>query len=274
MYNWLQFLQDVEFPMADDDLDHIPSIVPTRDNAPQRPSARARAGKSAGKGGGSAKRPTAAKPASQSGGSGLLARLFITVSLVVAAVACAWAWQLQQQLAQASEQMEQYAGRIGDLEARLSDTDEGMNQNATLQAAKIRELDTEVRKLWDNVWKKTKDRLAKLEASSASQGKKIAAATTSVAAVNGKVKGASADIAKLKSVAGDLERLMASARSNQAEVERVADTLNRISLDMSKLDKRVKGNEEWIGSINAFRKQVNANLTELQASVRAIQTAP
>jgi hypothetical protein len=43
---------------------------------------------------------------------------------------------------------------------------------------------------------------------------------------------------------------------------------------MSKLNKRVQGNEEWIGSINTFRKQVNANLTELQASVRAIQATP
>ena len=255
--------------MADDDLDHIPSIVPTRDAVPRRPT-----GKSAGSTAGAKRRPGAKKPPASGGGSGLLARLFMTVSLVVAAVACAWAWQLQQQLAQNSEQMASYAERIGDLEARLSDTDEGMNQNATLQAAKIRELDTEVRKLWDNVWKKTKERLAKLESSSASQGKKIAAAQTGLAASSAKINSASGDIAKLKSVAGDLERLMASARTNQAEVERVADTLNRISLDMSKLNKRVQANEEWIGSINAFRKQVNANLTELQATVRAMQAAP
>ena len=67
---------------------------------------------------------------------------------------------------------------------------------------------------------------------------------------------------------------MASAKSNQAEVERVADSLNRIDLALSKLDKRVAGNEEWVGSVNAFRKQVNTNLTELQATVRAIQATP
>ncbi len=149
-----------------------------------------------------------------------------------------------------------------------------MSQNATLQAAKIRELDSEIRKLWDNVWKKSKERLAKLEADSARYGKKIAAAETAQAATNAQLKSASQDLSRLKSVAGDLERLMASARTNQAEVERVADTLNRINLELNKLNKRVQGNEEWIGSINAFRKQVNANLTELQASVRALQTAP
>jgi chromosome segregation ATPase len=251
--------------MSQDDLDHIPSIVPTRDGAPGRAAAGSRQ-----KARGGASRPASA----ESGSSGLLARLFITVSLVAAAVACAWAWQLQQQLDQSSLELERYAERIGDLEARLSDTDEGMNQNATLQAAKIRELDSEVRKLWDNVWKKSKARLEKLEASSASQGKKVAGMEQSLAAAETQLKGAAGDIAKLKSVAGDLERLMSSARANQSEVERVADTLNRINLDLAKLDKRVEANEEWVGSINAFRKQVNANLAELQSVVRSLQTAP
>jgi chromosome segregation ATPase len=54
-------------------------------------------------------------------------------------------------------------------------------------------------------------------------------------------------------------------------VERVADTLNRINLDLAKLNKRVQSNEEWLNSINAFRKQVNASLNELQGSVRTLQ---
>ncbi len=257
--------------MPHDDLDHIPSIIPTRDNVPHRTSSKTRAGK--GNGGG-ARRPPTQKSASGSGGSGLLARLFITVSLVIAAVACAWAWQLQGQLQQANVQMEDYAARIGDLEARLSDTDEGMSQNAAVQAAKIRDLDSEVRKLWDNVWKQTKSRLDKLEAQNKSQGKKVASTEKSLAAVQSKLGSTSGDIAKLKSVAGDLSRLMASAKTNQTEVERVADKLNRINLDLAKMSKRVQGNEEWIGSINAFRKQVNASLAELQGSIRTLQAAP
>ena len=67
---------------------------------------------------------------------------------------------------------------------------------------------------------------------------------------------------------------MSSAKANQAEVERVADTLNRINLDLSKINKRVQGNEEWLASINAFRKQVNAQLSELRASINRVQAAP
>lgn len=249
--------------MSHDDLDHIPSIVPSRDGGPPRKPARGGSGK------GSARQPPARKAPAGSGGTGPLARILITVALVVAGVACAWAWQLQQQLEQADVIAKDYAQRIGDLEARLSDTDEGMNQNAELQAAKIRELDSEVRKLWDNVWKETRERLAELEKDSASQGKKITTAASSLASVQGQIKSAAGDIAKLKSVAGDLDRVIATGKVNQAEVERVADSINRVNLDLAKLNKRVQGNEEWIQSINTFRKQVNASIVELQAAARA-----
>jgi len=253
--------------MSNDDLDHIPSIVPTRDPVTPRPV-----------GGGSrkaaAKKTGGGKGNSGGSGSGPLARLLLTVALVVAGIACAWAWQLQRQLEANRVEAEGYAQRIQDLEARLSDTDEGMNQNAQLQATKIRELDLEVRKLWDNVWKQANERLTKLENDNAIQGKKITANASSVTALEKQVKDAAGDIARLKSVAGDLERLIATGKTRQAEVERVADSINRVNLDLAKLNKRVQGNEEWIQSINVFRKQVNANIVELQAALRAQPKPP
>tara|TARA_R110001592_G_scaffold215025_2_gene468322 strand:+ start:100634 stop:101398 length:765 start_codon:yes stop_codon:yes gene_type:complete len=247
--------------MSDDDLDHIPSIVPSREGGPSRAPSRS--------GGGAGQRPAAQKkPPANGGGTGPLTRILLTLAVVVAAVACAWAWQLQGQLALAEEKLVDYDGRIGDLEARLSDTDEGMNQNAELQAAKIRELDSEVRKLWDNVWKQASERLSKLEQSSAGQSKKLDVTASGLATAQGQIKAASGDIAKLNRIASDLERIIASGKVNQAEVERVADSISRVNLDLAKLNKRVQGNEEWIQSINAFRKQVNASLVELQSALR------
>lgn len=257
--------------MPQDDIDDIPSIVPTRDAEHHRPAGAARParGKSAGN-----RRAPAGTPPGGGGGSGFLVRFFLLVALVAAAGACGWAWQLQGQLAQAGKEMEAYARRIGDLEDRLSDTDEGMSQNATVQAAKIRELDSEVRKLWDNVWKKSKARLDALEASSTKQGKQVASNAKSVESSEAQLESMSQDLAKLKSIAGDLERLMASARTNQAEVERVADTLNRIDLEISKLNNRASSSEESIKSIDAFRRQMMSSLTDLQAEVRVLQAAP
>jgi chromosome segregation ATPase len=256
--------------MPHDDIDHIPSIVPTRDSGPQLGRGQSRASPSErGRNSNPSKQPP-----TTTAGSGLLVRLTLTVTLVVAALACAWVWQLQTQLEQTNKELSDYAARISDLEARLSDTDEGMNQSAAVQAVKITELETEVRKLWDNVWKQSKERFAKLEAASASQSKSIKRLDGSLSGTQAEVEAASDDLAKLKSVAGDLARLMSSARTNQAEVERVADSLNRINLELTKLEKRVAGNEEWVASINAFRKQVNSSLSELQTTVRTMQARP
>lgn len=252
--------------MPTDDLDNIPSIVPSREGAPTRKSGN----KASGRGGASRQGPAPVQRA----GAGWLARFFITVALVVAAVACAWAWQLQNELRTSDQRAASYAARIADLEARLSDTDEGMNQNAAVQAVKISELESEVRKLWDNVWKKTKARLAALESTSKKQQGNMKLVQGTLSEVEKELAAASAEVSKLKSVSGDMARLMTGAKTNQAEVERVADSLNRINLQLNKLEKRVQGNEEWVGSINAFRKQVNASLSELQSSVQMIRNTP
>ncbi|MEM1155154.1 MAG: hypothetical protein AAGI44_13535 [Pseudomonadota bacterium] len=246
--------------MSNDDLDHIPSIVPTREGSPSSAATGANTRRSAS----SSKRQTKG-----GGTTGPLGRVLITVSLVVAAIACAWAWQLQQEMAESQQIFLEYDVRIGDLEARLSDTDEGMNQNAEVQAAKIRELDSEVRKLWDNVWKKASARLDALEKNTSSQGAKLDATASGLATAQSQLKGASGDIASLKAVADELDRVIATGRVNQSEVERVADSINRVNLELAKLNKRVQSNEEWIQSINTFRQQVNASILELQAALRA-----
>ncbi|MFT4824942.1 MAG: chromosome segregation ATPase [Halioglobus sp.] len=253
--------------MAHDDLDHIPAITATRDGVPRNPRANTRGSQSASKGR-KPERPSSAE------GVGLFARLFITVALVVGAVACAWAWQLQERLEQSGHLLERYEERISDLEDRLSDTDEGLNQNSATMAVKIKELYSEVDKLWASAWRKNKAQIEALQKQGASTTKKAASSEKVLASNQTQLKSMTADIAKLKSVTGDLDRLMASAKTNQAEVERVADTLNRMNLDIAKLDKEVQGNEEWTRSVDAFRRQVNSTLTRLQASIRSLEAAP
>ena len=201
------------------------------------------------------------------------ARLTAIVALVAGIVACVWVWQLQGQLQLANGQMASYATRIADLEARLSDTDEGMNQNAAVQAVKVATLETEVRKLWDNVWKQSKQRLDKLETLTAAQSKSIKGLDVALASAELQLTEVSGDAAKLKRVA-DLARVMSSASLTQTEVERVADSLNRIDLAVAKLDKRVAANQEAVSSIDAFRKQVNASLSQLRSTLRATQATP
>ena len=87
------------------------------------------------------------RPSSQGAGMGILARLILTIALVVAAVACAWAWQLQMALDQSLADGAVVAGRVADLEALLSDTDESVEKSAAALGAQLNVVDKETRRL-------------------------------------------------------------------------------------------------------------------------------
>lgn len=243
-------------------IDPIPSIVPRRDDVPARSQGR---------------KPRGDKPSppprSPVAGTSLWARLFIVISLVVAAVACAWAWQLQQEMRHAEGVLAQYESRIADLEDRLSDTDEGMNQSATALAVKIKELYSEVDKLWASAWRRNKAAIEELEKSVKSQSGQLASLVKTDKEYSAQLKSLGVDIGKLRSVASELEKLLADSRANQASLERLGDDVSRMTLDFARLQKRVGTNEEWVESINGFRKQVNRSINELQQRINQLQAA-
>ena len=81
------------------------------------------------------------------------------------------------------------------------------------------------------------------------------------------------DLGALKKIAGDLERLSSGAKQVQTNLERIADNVNKANLERAALNKRVAANEEWIESINAFRRQVNASINSLESSLRDVQAS-
>lgn len=239
------------------DIGNIPPIVPARDEVASRQNARktGRGGRNGGSGGG--------------GGAGLLARLFITVSLAVAGVACGWAWQLQQELDRAEVLMGRYEARISDLEDRLSDTDEGMNQSATAMAVKIKELYSEVDKLWASAWRRNKAAIADLEKSRDELNSKVANLTQTDSKYSSQLQALGSDITKLRAVASDLERLVTTADANQALLERLGDDVSRATLELARVQKRMDTTEEWQASVDGFRKQVNQSIIQLRQSIGA-----
>lgn len=247
--------------MTDNDdpaIGHIPPIIPARDEVVSRQAARQNSG-------------LRGKKTAQGGGAGLLERLFIVISLVVAAVACAWAWQLQQELDTTAPVLALYEERISDLEDRLSDTDEGMNQSAATLGVKIKELASEVDKLWASAWRRNKAKIAQLEKSSSAHGSQLSTLSKVDSSYSTQLKSLAADMQPLRSVAGDLEQLVANATSNQALLEQLGDDVSRTALEIARLQKRVQAGEEWQASVDGFRKQVNKSLIRLQQSRGQLQ---
>lgn len=241
--------------MSRDDLNDIPSFAANRDEAVSsapRGAIPARAGRT-------------------EAVMGLTARLVLTIALAAAGIACGWAWQLQTLLDTSQAEQKATQARVADLEALLSDTDETVNKSAAAMGAQLRLLDTEVRKLWD-ARKISNSKFTKLEKNSVTQEKQITGLNTKASAQGQQLESMQADLAALTQVAGDLERLAASAQRAQTDVERLADGLNKSNLERAALRKQVESNAEWIESINAFRRQVNVSISELEADVAAMNT--
>jgi DNA repair exonuclease SbcCD ATPase subunit len=206
------------------------------------------------------------RPSSTPAGMGFLGRLVLTVTLVTAAVACAWAWQLQMALETSQTYARSLATRVADLEALLSDTDESVEKSAAALGAQLKVVDSETRRL-EQRRREMDARLEKVE-------KNTGSALTRVGKLEPLVAAQGKTVATLKSVADDLDRLAKTAKDAQANTERLADNVNKSNLERAALSKRVASNEEWIEAINAFRKQVNANISRLESEIRAVQPTP
>ena len=205
-------------------------------------------------------------------GMGALARVVLTVALVAAAVSCAWAFQLQKTLEQANADARLLGARVADLEALLSDTDESVEKSAAALGAQLKVVDTETRRLEQRRREMDND-IKKLQKASASQQTAVGKLETASASQAKTVTTLSSDLQALQKVAGDLERLSKTAKDAQINMERIADNVNKANLDRAALSKRVATNEEWIESINAFRKQVNGNINRLETQLRSMQSS-
>ncbi|WP_145999214.1 hypothetical protein [Oceanicoccus sp. KOV_DT_Chl] len=205
------------------------------------------------------------------------------LALVVLALlaTAAWAGYLHQQLQAADRSLQDYELRITDLERQLSVTDESMSESSVAMKVKIRELDSEIRKLWDNVWKKSKEQFAQ-------QGQLLKQQQESITANQLFIKSTKDQFSKNETVVASLSKQLKAAEQLQVRVaanqkalsdingtvESTADKANRLNNEILKLERRVKETEGWLESINGFRRQVNSDITVLKQSVGQLQGSP
>ncbi len=213
------------------------------------------------------------------GGGGVSTTILVFVVLVLLATAGLSVF-LYQNLSLAEQSIDEYELRIADLERRLSVTDESMSESSVAMKVKVRELDSEIRKLWDNVWKKAKKDLAKHEARLNQQQQSIAKNEGFISSAKAQISKNDTVVAELTTQLAKAEKMQLMISSNQqklnqqeALLERTTDKANALSSSINKLDRRVKETEEWVESINGFRRQVNRDLSALKQGAGQVPAA-
>ncbi len=238
--------------MARDELTEIPSFAARRDEAVDSA-------------------PRNAIPGRDRDGSGKggASQVLVILSFIAVCALSAYAWYSYQLISELTADQSRTGKQVQSLENLLTDTDETVTKSAAAMGAQLNLLDSEVRKLWDA--RKTSNRaLSDLE-----KADKTTDATLKTLKENGfrqkkTLDALTADLTELQALSADIERLAGSARQIQNDVERLADDVNRANLERASIGNRVTANEEWVESINGFRKQVNANVSQLRADIRQL----
>ncbi len=192
------------------------------------------------------------------------------LALIAALAASASCYYLftQNQLAEARVSAAEL--RLSSLESRLISAGDEMTQSDEAVRVQLKELDREVRKLWDNVWKKSKITLEEhslniknLTTRTSKLIDQQAFSKQQLSALNGEIMGYSAS----------LEELTENLDSLQAASQQLAvmnQLLPALEQQINAHDKRITSNEEWVNSINSFRRQVNRQLNALSQPVNDV----
>ena len=245
-------------------LDAIPALKLDQEEIAFRQQARGKRAK--------AHKP-APKPRKESGGW-----LLVLLCLLAVAALGGWTYLLNEQLQSSRLQLIDASGRLQKLEQRLSVTDESASQSSVALQVKIKEMDGEIRKLWDNVWKRAKQDLAQhgkdiasLQAALKTQGEfdqqiktELSETALAVAVVEDQVEVST-------QVAGQLSTLQEQLEVQQQALTDIQDTAESLSTSNDDLQKRVAGTEEWVDSFNGYRTQMNRKLLDLQGSIKTLQ---
>jgi hypothetical protein len=270
-------------PHDNEPLHNIPELVPDRDelaSRQRRPGDKSRAETKtrAPEAGGS--EPPAARHAEEPP-RGSRGGPLVWVLALLAIGALGWAGWLQMQLMESQALMGAYQLRVEDLEGRLSVTDESVNESSVAMQVKLKELDGEIRKLWDNVAKKQQQAIEGHTGRIAALEKNLKAAQGSSSELDKKLTQQGTAVAEMRKQLERSAKAEATVELNkrkleeqQVALESLVERINRVAAEQTKLMQRVGTNEEWVQSINNFRRQTNRELVNIKQQLGIGAGAP
>ena len=200
--------------------------------------------------------------------------------LLVLIGACGWlGWQsisLQEQLDVATSELKQNRKYLDVLGAKLSETGDSFTATETVYDKQFKRWESEIRKLWVVSNERNKKAIADNKAAVGKVSSQVSKA----------VSAGSASEKTAKKVAGDLERLRSDLVSEntvlKAGLEEQNEQLMLVRGELELLQKRlgnlpnnlaarVQNNEDAVEAIDAARRQLIANITQLQSQVSDLQ---
>lgn len=212
-----------------------------------------------------AARATKQAPSGMGGGT----KFFLTLSFLLAAAAAAGSAFLFLQLTESQATLQDAQQRVVELENRLSSTDESVNESGVAMQVKIKELTSEVDKLWASAWRKNQATLKALDGQVKTQQQASASQAKSLSAQKQALDKLQSQVGSALTAAQELKEIRSTSMAQKAELSELSDQLRDIDTGLRSLGKRMSESEAWVDSINAYRRQTNKKISELEQAVQA-----
>lgn len=240
--------------------------------------------------------PKPQKPAPSGGGNGGWMAACLVLVVLIAVLGVWFSKQVSGLQAQLDNRLTESSEKMGNLQSRLSATDESLNQSSgklldTVQShgKKLEANEDEIRKLWDVSNKRNKAAIAEQKKALSALSSSVNEVKKGQAGVDGKLKSISTDAVALKkqvesavaAVNKSSDQWQSQIGQMQTRVEVLVDSIKQLErqqaslksgLDkvekaqgkISTLDARVDDVEAAVAAFDAYRLQVNSRLDSLE----------
>lgn len=175
-------------------------------------------------------------------------------------------------------QLQNAQQRVAALEQRLSSTDESVNQSSGALQIKINEVNEALAQVRDETLKKYKaqidqqaTQIAALDKAGKSAQAALAANDKTFAEQTKSIDALRVDIGKLPALVDPVKQKI---DQHQATLDALSAKVKATNDAQTKLDTRLSNNEEWVDSINTFRKQMNREIVNIKQQMAGGKPTP
>lgn len=175
-------------------------------------------------------------------------------------------------------QLQDAQQRVAALEQRLSTTDESVNQSSGALQIKINEVNDALTQVRDETLKKYKAQIDQQASQIAALDKSGKSVQTAIANND---KAIAEQVKSIDALRGDINKMPALVEpvkqkvdQHQASLDALSTKVKSVGDAQTKLDARLSNNEEWVESINTFRKQMNREIVNIKQQIAGGKPAP
>jgi chromosome segregation ATPase len=175
-------------------------------------------------------------------------------------------------------QLQNAQERVAALEQRLSSTDESVNQSSGALQVKINEVNDALAQVRDETLKKYKAQIDQQAGQITALDKSIKGTQSTLSSTDKNIgeqtkliEGLRGDINKLP---GLVDQAKQRIDQQQSALDALSNKVKGVNDAQTKLDARLANNEEWVESINTFRKQMNREIVNIKQQIAGGKPTP